>query len=112
MAGYRIGPFEVESALASQPAVAEVAVIGAPDELREEVLEAYVILREGVQAGTELIAELKLHVKKRYAAHAYPRSIDIVEALPRTPSRKVQRFVLREKRHNEMKNTTPKPTPA
>ena len=50
MAGYRIGPFEVESALASQPAVAEVAVIGAPDELREEVLEAYVILREGVQA--------------------------------------------------------------
>jgi acetyl-CoA synthetase len=112
MAGYRIGPFEVESALVSHPAVIEAAVIGVPDELRGEVLEAYVVLGEGAQPGPELIGELKHHVKNRFAAHAYPRTIHIIDSLPRTPSGKVQRFVLREKRRNEMKNTAPKSAPA
>lgn len=106
MAGYRIGPFEVESALVSHPDVAEAAVIGVPDELRGEVLEAYVVLREGVRPSTGLTAALQKHVKKRYAAHAYPRSIHIVDALPKTPSGKVQRFILRDQRSKEMKNFT------
>lgn len=111
MAGYRIGPFEVESALVSHPDVAEAAVIGVPDELRGEVLEAYVVLREGVQPSTALTLALKQHVKKRYAAHAYPRSIHILDALPKTPSGKVQRFILRDRRRDELKNlTSSKPT--
>jgi acetyl-CoA synthetase len=101
MAGYRIGPFEVESALVSHPAVAEAAVIGVPDELRGEVVEAYVVLRDGGAAPDGLVEELQEHVKRRYAAHAYPRRIHVVEALPRTPSGKVQRFVLRERRGAE-----------
>jgi acetyl-CoA synthetase len=95
MAGYRIGPFEVESVLIEHPAVAEAAVIGVPDELRGEVIEAFVALRPGVQASDELVGALKEHVKTGFAAHAYPRAIHFVDALPRTPSGKVQRFVLR-----------------
>ncbi|MGZ4699192.1 MAG: AMP-binding protein [Oryzihumus sp.] len=109
MAGYRIGPFEVESVLVSHPDVAEAAVIGVPDELRGEVLEAYVVLRDGAQGGPDLIAALKHHVKTRYAAHAYPRSIHIIDALPKTPSGKVQRFVLRERRRAEADSVAPHP---
>jgi acetyl-CoA synthetase len=98
MAGYRIGPFEVESALVEHPAVAEAAVIGAPDELRGEVLEAFVVLAEGHEAGDQLADELKQHVKSTYAAHAYPRTVHFVDALPKTPSGKIQRYVLRERR--------------
>ncbi len=98
MAGYRIGPFEVESALLSHPSVAEAAVIGVPDKLRGEVLEAYVVLREGISASDELVAELQQHVKDHYAAHAYPRQVHVVGELPKTPSGKIQRFVLREQR--------------
>lgn len=102
MAGYRIGPFEVESVLVSHPDVAEAAVIGVPDELRGEVLEAYVVLRDGVGGGPDLVAALKYHVKARYAAHAYPRTIHLVDALPKTPSGKVQRFLLRAQRRTEL----------
>ena len=98
MAGYRIGPFEVESTLVQHPAVAEAAVIGAPDELRGEVVEAFVVLSEGHAAGDELAGELKQHVKANYAAHAYPRTVHFVDALPKTPSGKIQRYVLRESR--------------
>ncbi|MCX5046530.1 AMP-binding protein [Aldersonia sp. NBC_00410] len=96
MAGYRIGPFDVESVLVMHEAVAEAAVVGMPDQLRGEVLEAFVVLREGVSGDDALIAELQSLVKKKFAAHAYPRQVHFVEELPKTPSGKVQRFRLRQ----------------
>jgi acetyl-CoA synthetase len=100
MAGYRIGPFEVESVLVTHPSVVECAVIAAPDEVRGEVLEAYVVLQDGAEASDDLATELQQLVKKRYAAHAYPRTVHFVDALPKTPSGKIQRFVLRQQRQN------------
>jgi acetyl-CoA synthetase len=97
MAGYRIGPFEVESVLVSDPAVAEAAVVGMPDELRGEVIEAFVVLAPGTQPSDELAEALKQRVKKKLAAHAYPRTVHFVDELPKTPSGKIQRFVLRER---------------
>ncbi|MEU6226309.1 AMP-binding protein [Streptomyces sp. NPDC047042] len=108
MAGYRIGPFEIESVLAQHPAVAECTVIGAPDEVRGEVIEAYVVLRDGGDGGAgspELAAELQQLVKTRYAAHAYPRSIHFIDALPKTPSGKTQRYLLRDRRRTELATT-------
>ncbi|WP_459547257.1 AMP-binding protein [Nocardia sp. X0981] len=96
MAGYRIGPFEVESVLVVHDEVAEAAVIGVPDELRGEVLEAFVVLRAGATGTAELEAELQTLVKKKFAAHAYPRRVHFVSDLPKTPSGKVQRFLLRQ----------------
>ncbi|WP_284982304.1 AMP-binding protein [Arthrobacter sp. efr-133-TYG-118] len=98
MAGYRIGPFDVESVLSTHPTVLESAVIGAPDELRGEVLEAYVVLNEGVRGDDTLVAELQKLVKTQFAAHAFPRRIHFIEALPKTPSGKLQRFILRKQR--------------
>jgi acetyl-CoA synthetase len=94
-AGYRIGPFEVESSLMAHPAVAEAAAVGKPDQLRGEVVKAYVVLRAGQQASDELAAELGEFVKRRLSAHAYPREVEFVAELPKTPSGKVQRFLLR-----------------
>ncbi|MER7927251.1 AMP-binding protein [Streptomyces sp. NPDC096057] len=107
MAGYRIGPFEIESVLAQHPAVAECSVIGAPDDVRGEVIEAYVVLRDGGDGSPELAAELQQLVKTRYAAHAYPRTIHFIDALPKTPSGKTQRYLLRRRRRTEL--TTPEP---
>lgn len=98
MAGYRIGPFDVESVLLTHEAVAEAAVIGVPEPLRGEVLEAFVVLRPGTTGSDELARELQLLVKRKFAAHAYPRTVHFVDSLPKTPSGKVQRFVLREQR--------------
>jgi acetyl-CoA synthetase len=105
MAGYRIGPFEVESVLATHPAVAECAVVGIPDPLRGEVIEAFVVLREPTTASRELDVELQSFVKTRYAAHAYPRRVHFVDSLPKTPSGKVQRFQLRDQRKAELAGT-------
>ncbi|WP_340316097.1 AMP-binding protein [Rhizorhabdus argentea] len=102
MAGYRIGPFEVESAMATHPAVAESAVIAVPDEVRGEVIEAYVVLREGHSPAAELERDIQQWVKTRYAADAYPRAVHFVDALPKTPSGKIQRFVLKEQRRQEL----------
>ncbi|MEV6337965.1 AMP-binding protein [Nocardia vinacea] len=96
MAGYRIGPFEVESVLVLDERVVEAAVVGMPDELRGEVLEAFVVLRNGFEGNAELEAELQTLVKRKFAAHAYPRKVHFVDALPKTPSGKVQRFILRQ----------------
>jgi acetyl-CoA synthetase len=105
MAGYRIGPFDVESVLVTHPRVMETAVIGVPDDLRGEVLEAFVVLRSD-DTGDELIAtELQQLVKRQFAAHAYPRSVHFVDALPKTPSGKVQRYVLRQRRRAEVGTT-------
>jgi acetyl-CoA synthetase len=102
MAGYRIGPFDIESALLTHPAVTEAAVIAAPDQIRGEVLEAYIVLREEGRASGDLARELQQLVKTKYAAHAYPRSVHFVPALPKTPSGKIQRFVLRQRRRAEL----------
>ncbi|GAA0601899.1 AMP-binding protein [Caenispirillum bisanense] len=94
--GYRIGPFDVESALIEHPAVAETAVIGKPDPERTEIVKAFVVLRKGHEGTPALAEELQMLVKKRLAAHAYPREIAFVEELPKTPSGKIQRFLLRK----------------
>ncbi|WP_286917977.1 MULTISPECIES: AMP-binding protein [Pseudomonas] len=93
--GYRVGPFDVESALIEHPAVVEAAVVGKPDPERTEVIKAFVVLQAGFEAGPELAETLRLHVRQRLAAHAYPREIEFVEQLPKTPSGKLQRFILR-----------------
>lgn len=93
--GYRVGPFDVESSLIEHPAVAESAVVGKPDPERTEIVRAFVVLGAGHEPSPELAEELRLHVRGRLAAHAYPREITFVEELPKTPSGKVQRFVLR-----------------
>jgi acetyl-CoA synthetase len=94
-AGYRIGPFEVESSLMAHPAVAEAAAIGKPDQLRGEVVKAYVVLKGGFSPSDDLGHELSEFVKQRLSAHAYPREVEFIRELPKTPSGKVQRFVLR-----------------
>ena len=93
--GYRIGPFEVESSLMAHPAVAEAAAIGKPDPLRGEVVKAYVVLRAGHPQSAALAGELSEFVKQRLSAHAYPREVAFLAELPKTPSGKVQRFLLR-----------------
>lgn len=98
MAGYRIGPFDVESVLVMHDSVVEAAVVGAPDELRGEVIQAYVVLRPGVVGNDDLARELQDLVKRQLAAHAYPRTVYFVDSLPKTPSGKIQRFVLRDQR--------------
>ncbi|GAB2676184.1 AMP-binding protein [Nocardia goodfellowii] len=97
MAGYRIGPFDVESVLVMHDSVIEAAVVGMPDELRGEVIEAFVVLREGAEPGPALETELRQLVKTKFAAHAYPRTVHFVDSLPKTPSGKVQRFLLRQR---------------
>jgi len=95
MAGYRIGPFDVESVLAQHDAVAECAVVAASDPVRGEVIEAFVVLRADATATLE--RELQDHVRTRYAAHAYPRRVHVVACLPKTPSGKIQRGELRRR---------------
>lgn len=96
-AGYRIGPFEIESELMSHPAVQDVAVIGTPDDVRGEAVTAVVVLVDSVEPSDELAAELQQQVKQRLAAHLYPRHVVFRDSpLPRTPSGKVQRRLLRE----------------
>jgi acyl-coenzyme A synthetase/AMP-(fatty) acid ligase len=95
-AGYRIGPVEVETALASHPAVAEAAAVAAPDELRGQVVRAVVVLRDGYEPGEPLARELQEHVKQRTAPYKYPRIVDFADSLPRTASGKVRRAKLRD----------------
>lgn len=94
--GYRIGPFDVESALLEHPFVNEAAVIGVPDPQRTELVKAFVILAAGWEGSDALAEELAGHVRKRMSAHAYPRAIEFVTELPKTPSGKIQRFLLRK----------------
>ncbi|UTI66616.1 AMP-binding protein [Paraconexibacter antarcticus] len=96
--GYRIGPFEVESALVSHPAVAEAAVVAAPDDERGSVVRAVVVLRDGVAATEALAAELQAHVKDQTAPYKYPRIVDFADELPKTTSGKVRRALLRDGR--------------
>ena len=94
-AGYRIGPFEVESALAAHPAVAECAVVAAPDDERGSVVRAVVVLRDGHVPSRALARELQEHVRAETAPYKYPRIVDFATDLPRTASGKVRRAALR-----------------
>jgi acetyl-CoA synthetase len=98
-AGYRIGPFEVESALVAHPAVAEAAAVAAPDEERGEVVRAVVVLRDGPYAPSpELVRELQEHVKHETAPYKYPRIIEFAQELPKTANGKIRRAELRKPR--------------
>ncbi len=99
--GYRIGPFEVESALQEHPAVQEPAVIGAPDEIRGKIVKAYIILNEGYEPSDELKKELQEHVKEVTAPYKYPRQVEFVEELPKTISGKIRRTELRDRAEEE-----------
>jgi acyl-coenzyme A synthetase/AMP-(fatty) acid ligase len=95
-AGYRIGPFEVESALVAHPAVAEAAVVAAPDEERGSVVRAIVVLRDEHAPSDALARELQDHVKALTAPYKYPRIVDFADDLPKTTSGKIRRALLRE----------------
>ncbi len=95
--GYRIGPFEVESALLEHPAVLETAITAAPDELRGQVVKATIVLKPGFLASDELKKELQEHVKRITAPYKYPRIIEFVSELPKTISGKIRRVELRQK---------------
>jgi acetyl-CoA synthetase len=93
--GHRVGPFEVESALVEHPAVVEAGVIGKPDEERGEIIKAFVVLGNGFTWSPKLQEELQDFTKKKLAAHAYPREIDVKESLPKTRSGKIMRRLLK-----------------
>jgi acetyl-CoA synthetase len=95
ISGYRVGSFDVESALLEHPAVVESAVIGNPDLDLTEIIKAFVELKPGYEGSSALVEELRLHVRSSLSAHAYPREIAFAADLPKPPSGKVQRFLLR-----------------
>ena len=94
--GYRIGPFEVESALMEHPAVLECAITAVPDELRGQIVKATIVLAHGYEPGEELVKELQNHVKKTTAPYKYPRIVEFVKELPKTISGKIRRVQIRE----------------
>jgi acetyl-CoA synthetase len=104
MAGYRIGPFDVESILSTHPDVQESAVIAVPDDMKGEVIEAYVVLKQPVDDEARVVEELQQRVRDNLAAYAYPRAVHFVDELPKTPSGKIQRFVLRDRRRAELES--------
>ncbi|MDD1712527.1 MAG: AMP-binding protein [Methanoregulaceae archaeon] len=95
--GYRIGPFEVESALLEHPAVAEAAVVGSPDPIRGMIVKAFVVLKPGFQPSGGLVVDLQEHVRLVTAPYKYPRAIEFVDSLPKTHSGKIRRNELRER---------------
>ncbi|RYF61275.1 MAG: AMP-dependent synthetase [Comamonadaceae bacterium] len=108
-AGYRIGPFDVESVLVTHADVAEVAVVGRPDPegIRGEVVEAFVVLDSAVVPGAALERELQELVREKYSKHAYPRTVHFVDSLPKTPSGKIQRFLLRNGSYDRSPDAPP-----
>ena len=93
--GYRISPFEVESTLLEHPAVAESAVVGVPDEIRTELVKAYIVLAEGYSGDDAMKKEIQTFVKTNTAPYKYPREIEFRESLPKTISGKIRRVELR-----------------
>jgi len=96
-AGYRIGPFEVESACLEHPAVREAAAVAAPDERRGNVVKAFIVLAEGHEPSDELVTDLQHFVRDRLSAYAYPRQIEFVDDLPKTLTGKIRRIELRQR---------------
>ena len=99
--GYRIGPFEVESALIEHPAVVECAITAAPDPIRGQVVKATVVLAKGYEPSEELIKELQNHVKHATAPYKYPRIVEFVDELPKTLGGKIKRAQIREEDMNK-----------
>jgi acetyl-CoA synthetase len=95
-AGYRIGPFEVESACVEHPAVKEAAAVASPDARRGDIVKAFIVLAGGHEASDELADQIKQHVRERHSAYAYPREIEFVADLPKTLTGKIRRVELRE----------------
>jgi acetyl-CoA synthetase len=96
-AGYRIGPFEVESACLEHAAVAEAAAVASPDERRGNVVKAFIVLASGHEASDELVQEIQQFVRQRLSAYAYPRRIEFVDDLPKTLTGKIRRIELRQR---------------
>jgi acetyl-CoA synthetase len=107
-AGYRIGPGEVEDCLIGHPSVRVAAVVGVPDELRTEIIKAFIVLHDGIEASEALVEELQSFVKARLSAHEYPRQIEFVPFLPMTATGKIIRRELRG-RHASHNESVPKP---
>ncbi|MGA1791554.1 MAG: AMP-binding protein [bacterium] len=105
--GYRIGPFEVESALIEHPAVVEAAVVGIPDRLKGQIVKAFVVLDSVYTPSEQLVRELQEHVKRVTAPYKYPKEIEFVQELPKTISGKIRRVELREKGIREMADANP-----
>jgi len=102
-AGYRVGPADVESTLLEHAAVAESGVVGKPDEKRGSIIKAYVVVKSDQAPADDqaLKDELQDLVRRRLSTHAFPREIEFVDELPKTPSGKIQRFVLRNRAKDE-----------
>ncbi len=100
-AGYRIGPADVESTLIEHTSVAESGVVGKPHPERGAIVKAYVVLNSGFEPDDELADELQQHVRNRLSTHAFPREIEFMTELPKTPSGKIQRFMLRQRAEEE-----------
>ena len=96
-AGYRVGPFEVESACLEHEAVAEAAAVAMPDERRGNVVKAFIVLADGHEPSDALADEIKEFVRSRLSAYAYPRRIEFVADLPKTLTGKIRRIELRER---------------
>jgi acetyl-CoA synthetase len=96
-AGYRIGPAEIEDCLMKHPAVAMVAVVGRPDEVRTEIVKAFIVPKAEVTPGPDVARDIKTFVKTRLAAHEYPREVEFVRELPMTATGKIMRRELKKR---------------
>jgi acetyl-CoA synthetase len=105
-AGYRIGPFEVESACVEHPAVKEAAAVASPDPRRGDVVKAFIVLSAGREPSDELADEIKQHVRERHSAYAYPREVEFVDDLPKTLTGKIRRVELREHERERKQQAT------
>jgi acetyl-CoA synthetase len=106
-AGYRIGPSEIENCLVRHPAIANAAVVPSPDEIRGNVIKAFIVLAAGFTASPALEDELRQHVRQYLAPYEYPKEFEFIDALPMTTTGKVQRRVLREReRERKLRGAT------
>jgi acetyl-CoA synthetase len=106
-AGYRIGPFEVESACIEHPAVREAAAVASPDEVKGNVVKAFIVLSEGSEPSEQLSEDIKKFVRGHLSAYAYPRRIEFVDELPKTLTGKIRRIELRESEHSGASRAAP-----
>jgi acetyl-CoA synthetase len=99
--GFRIGPGEIEDCLTGHPAVALAAAVGKPDELRTEIVKAYVVLKDGRAGSPALAEDISAWVRERLSAHEYPREVEFVESMPLTTTGKVVRRIFRDRARQE-----------